>query len=104
MPKKTWNVLLLCIEIGVFLLLSPIAFWKAYLAIGPVECYVLGHYTYVIFSIGILALAIAASAVIIKSRLVKIWSIKVIIVWTILTLAVSAITCLFAPFIIAGAF
>ncbi len=103
MQKKKMSASL-SVQILILLLITPVVYKQVVLAIGPIECYILGRDTYMIFSIAILALCIVSSIVILKSRLIKSQHIKVAVLWIILTLSGSVMCCLRAPFIIKGAF
>ena len=100
MPKKIWKILFLCIEITVLVLLTPTIFWKIALSIGPIETYILGHYTYLWFSAAIAVVSIVLIIFSLLQRFVKSVHIKVLIIWGIIILAASIITSLFAPLIL----
>lgn len=104
MLKKHKDFLLTCLEIAILILSTPIIYWKLYLSIGPIETYVLGHYTYLWFSATITIVSVIVIIFTLLQRFVKSVYIKVIIIWGILILTASLITSLFAPFIISGAF
>jgi hypothetical protein len=103
MSKKKWNILLLCVEIGLLLLLSPIIFMKAYRIAGPKLVELIYHY----FSsqasnwlIGIIFVASITSVVfIMKSRLIRNQYIKVVAIWIVLMLAALTMLCLRLPFV-----
>jgi len=103
MPKKMWNVLLLCIEIGFLLLLSPTVFLKVYRVVGPKLVDLIYHY----FSsqasnwlIGaIFVVSITSVVLILKSKLIKSQYIKVVAIWIVLMLAALAMFCLRLPFV-----
>jgi hypothetical protein len=104
MIKKYSDFLLACLEIGILAFLTPTIFWKVSLFIGPIESYILGHYTYLWLSTAIAAISVAGIIFILIQRFVKSVFIKIAVVWVIITLVASVISCLFAPFIIGGAF
>jgi hypothetical protein len=100
MLKKYKDFLLVCLKIGVLALLTPTIFWKIASSIGPIETYLLGHYTYLWLSAAIAAASVSVIIFILIQRLVKSVYIKIATLWGILILTASLITDLFAPFII----
>lgn len=104
MLKNYKDFLLVFLEAGILIILTPVFFWKIYLSVGPLEIYTLGHYTYLFLSIAIVAVSIASVVFILLQRFVKSVHIKIAAIWGILILAASFITSLFAPSIIGGAF
>jgi hypothetical protein len=103
MIKKYSSFLLAFLEIGLLAFLTPTIFWKIVLSIGPIETYILGHYTYLWLSAAIATVSVAGIIFILIQRFVKNVHIKIAVIWGILILAASVITNLFAPFIIGGA-
>ncbi|MDD5327643.1 MAG: hypothetical protein PHY02_07510 [Phycisphaerae bacterium] len=104
MLKKHRDFLLTCLELGLLVLLTPKIFWKIALSVGPIEIYVLGHYTYLWFSAAIAVVSVVLIIFTLLQRFVKSVHIKILVIWGILILATSVITSLFAPFMISGAF
>src|SRR3989304_266930 len=100
MTRKYKNILLMCFEVVVLAVLTPTVFWKATLTIGPVECYILGHYTYLWFSAAIVTVSVVTIIFVLIQRFIKSMYIKIPFIWGIIILAASAIPSLFAPFII----
>ncbi len=89
-----------CLEIGILALLTPTIFWKIALSIGPIETYILGHYTYLWLSAAIAVASISVIIFILIQRFVRSVHIKIAVIWVILILAASVITSLFAPLIL----
>jgi len=103
MSKKKWNILLLCVEIGLLLLLSPIIFMKAYRIAGPKLVELIYYYfssQASIWLIGIIFVASITSVVLIlKFRFIKNQYVKVVAIWIVLMLAALAMLCLRLPFV-----
>ena len=105
MLKKMWSTFLLCIEIGLLLLLAPIVFqnilWLVNFNSELVD-WIYHHFSsqasdWLICAIFVIS--IIGVVLILKSRLIKSWYIKVVIVWIVLMLAALAMFCLRLPFV-----
>ena len=96
MSKKMSNGLLLCVEIGLLLLVTPKVFWRVYWLIGPIERYT--RQTSFLIAGVIFTISIAGVVFMLKSRLIKSAYINVVAAWVILMLAALAMYCLCVPY------
>jgi len=103
MSKKIWNVLLLCVEIAILLLLTPIVFLRAYWIVGPKLADLIYHYLSNQVSNWLIGAIFVISIVVVvfisKSKLIKNLYIRVIAIWIVLMLSALAILCLRIPFV-----
>jgi len=96
MLKKICSVLLLCVEIGILLIITPTVFWKTYYFISPTDYF--GRRASGWLSIAIFVIAIGGVVFILKSRFLKSAFLKVAAIWSILMVAAIAIVCIRAAY------
>ena len=94
---KQRSILLLCVEIGILVLLTPIFFLKVFRLIVPA-----GSNSGL--PVAIFVLCILSIIAILKLLPLKNMYIKLFAAWLMTTLAAAAIWCLIVPHIIGGAF
>ncbi len=103
MSKKR-NALLLFIEIGLLLLITPMVFWGIYWSIGikvanNSERYFNRQTSFLTAGV-IFIISIAVVIIMLKLRFLRSSYIKVILAWVILMLAALAIICICGPYML----
>jgi len=103
MSKNFWNVLLLCVEIAILLLITPTVFLKVYWLMSPKleeMIYQHLHYQASNWLIGVIfVVSVALVFFIFRLRLIKNVHLKVFVVWIVLMLAALTMWYLRLPFV-----